>query len=474
MLTTKNFDYALLGNSYINYLISFGLLQREEKVLLINDERIKIGETFSQEVGELEILTLKQFGEYFDTSCLCEIDSFLNERKIFIKTAGKELFLSGMPSDRIKEFLRKFPSLFSDPQDLSDIFNDDFDQEVFDACERIVEDCFKFQTFPNFETTLLRKYLPKSLMDILDTFYQSYFVQTDYSNLLNEELRSLVFALQTLFHGKASDYLGELEFQHLFLTAFLPRYKINEKSLLEELDLSFKERGGFQKKTKIEDWQFYKDRLSYIQLHSFEGVIKPGLTFFCGEPHYDMPFKMVSENSFLESHCFPIIEAEHTTDKKQSDDFMMKEECLYYFIDENCFGVDTPFYLLDFQGKAPMAKVYFKNQGVCRNEGQIKHSLSEVLAKFCFKNFADENYFNLGDKSLETSQERIPLLPPITNFNKARPAFSKGLKTSPVQLFEYSSPEEIHSLKGVHYVGPGEGHSLGVFSLLLGVKNLAH
>ena len=108
----KDVYLTTVGKSFLSFIYSLSFLEKNHKVIVLDDERLKYGELFIDTFWELEKEFLKTWGREREIAPLKNLDEYLLKRQVIFVVGGKRVRLGDSPSRNLKELARKFPALY--------------------------------------------------------------------------------------------------------------------------------------------------------------------------------------------------------------------------------------------------------------------------------------------------------------------------------------------------------------------------
>tara|TARA_B100001971_G_C18268046_1_gene596571 strand:- start:54 stop:1391 length:1338 start_codon:yes stop_codon:yes gene_type:complete len=289
----REYDHVIIGKSYISLLKGLGELQRGKSVLIVDDERFQLGDKWIYNIGDLEKRLIHFYINSYGVDNAIELDNYLTKTNTMLYLNDKMIELSSSPFANIREFARKLPECFSSEfiDSLSTIDSENFNKEIDLFFNRIID-----YSLLRSNTDLLNFFIPenKNIEKIMSTFL-SYL---DNDSLKNKQLQ---YILQALFQTFFSNKISEVESRYLLCSILGTRYKVDRISLESQLLFEFKTRGGHIKSTKVINWEFYDQRLEYILLDSYEGLIRANLFSLLGHLNAELPFQYPTKNLLYKS-----------------------------------------------------------------------------------------------------------------------------------------------------------------------------
>jgi hypothetical protein len=278
----KKFDHILIGSSYISILKGIGELRKGNKVLIIDDERFSLGDHWLLNIGDLERRLLSFYCKSFGLDNSLNFENYLTKTNTMLYLNDKMIELSSSPFANIKEFARKIPECFSNEfiNSLSSMDSEQFDIEIDAYFNRIID-----LSLVKSNTNLASFFIPENqnIEKILSTFL-SYL---DSDSLRNKQLQ---YILQVLFQTFFSNKISEVESRYLLCSILGSRYQVDKQALIDQLIFEYKSLGGKVLKSRINNWEIYKDQLHYILLDSYEGVLQANKFSLYGHLGAELPF----------------------------------------------------------------------------------------------------------------------------------------------------------------------------------------
>lgn len=472
MLKDKNFDYCLIGKSYLSYLFSLFLQEKGKKVLLLDDSRVRFGPNWSCSIGEMEKHFLQLWGKELQLPPLENLDRYLAKSPTYLFLSQKRIKLGQEPRRNLQELLANTPELFLGHGDVFSLIQDlpefyeKFNNSMLEMGHQVAEayfqgreprprsrsktdqgNIFEQSSFPFFS---------KIFANFCDNFYLENSAQGQKEKEINFLQRTLIYLVQAFWQGKLSDYCSEWELYHIMVSFFTPRYKVLEDDLIRDLHGLLQERGIFFKSTQVESFQFVQGRLNFMELKSFEGVIHPQEVFHMGTFYAELPFRIDGPLSLYFCINFELHYPEALFTPFVGEKMIFSPEAQ--------MGTEIPLWTIEFsdanschghclfpQREGDRPDFYFSK---CQEK--ILQSLSELFPHFEPAKGEEKILFHKGqDEWVNTKQFR--------HFKKVKK--DPQLRTHQ-KIREHQKPGGKNSLLGLHYRGPLQGHSLGLLSFL--------
>lgn len=453
----KHFDNVLMGKSSLSCLLALGLLKANQRILVIDDERLSYGSLYSQNLGELEKEFLSIMAEDEDITPLKEINNYLQPAPQRFIVNERQIFLGRRPWQNFVELNRKFPEIFNQ-RGLTEVENilsssaakDEFDELVYSTSHRIAASAVRVDGVEQLNFTLFLNQCPELLKNLFEVFSQelSFFEQSEDPS--HRTTRGLLYVFRSFYQQQMGGEFDQIELFHLFMSILSPRYQLDDSVLTNDLlDLCLR-RGGQFKCTTVREWKFHKQAPWSIELASFDGIIHPQRISFFGGGLEKTPFRAESDIGQY---------------RGLQMSWRFESEFLKRFVGERFvvtevekLGTDVPWVLCDFNELGvdfviPVAyekgfKTSFIKQGLRRR------------LKTLLKRWIEDIEEVLIDESLDLDSEVWPhtsqFLSKKVNLNK--------------RLLDISTPGRPVRLNRVYYYGPLNQGQLGLLSGLLAIK----
>lgn len=177
ILEDKKIDHLIVGINYLSLMLSFDLLEKENKVLILDDERVKYGHFFLDHITNIELAYLHEWGKNLNLKCFSNLKSFCKVQKISFFIGNRYIVLGDKPSQNLNELLRKFPLIFRN-QKLSNVFENlslnknEFDQMMMRVLIQMGIDLYRFQSLERIDYSKLTSFLPPKVVEFFDFFYK--------------------------------------------------------------------------------------------------------------------------------------------------------------------------------------------------------------------------------------------------------------------------------------------------------------
>ncbi|WP_127716223.1 hypothetical protein [Halobacteriovorax sp. HLS] len=454
----KNVDMAVIGHNYLSYLFGFDLLSKKQKILILDDERIKYGGLFGRQLSELERVFLKTWGEDNKLEPLINIDRFLSQQDVHFYINKTKLVLGASPFENLYELSRKFPNFFLaiDGEfgvDLDTEKKESFDVEFLSFCHRMGRNACRFSNLQNLSIDTFLNHCPVELKKIFTLFKENIRrMILDTSN--HWDYKSLIYGAKSFYQSRMSIASSDLEIFHLFHCLISPFYLLNEDKIIEEILPLFESRGGQLKRTHVREWKFYKRSPWSLELASFEGIIHPARVALLGGLPEKLPLKVRPDNKCYKNVVSSV--------KFYEQSHLSKG--VHILVRDNRIGTDQSLIVLDNISDQSMARA---QQFVLKRKGQkidfFKSSLRDWLS--------DDLHYVLGEKiQYEAVEEfhfgdEVFISEPLNFFERSNIHLPKKTK-----IYDSANPLYKSKLDNVFYFGPYKDAQLGLLTAMVDIK----
>ncbi len=452
----KNVDMALIGHNYLSYLLSFDLLAKNKKVLMLDDERLKYGALFGRQVCELERSFLKTWGEDSKVEPFINLDRYLTQTTLHFHADQSIVHLGRTPFDNLMELCRKFPLLFLKANgevsfENTPEFKEKVNGEFLSFCHRVGQNTCRFSSLQSISLDTFLNHCPATIKELFLLFKSNveelYVQESKYW-----EYKSFLYSAKAFFQSRMSLKSSEIELFHLFHSILSPFYKLKEDKINAELKNIFEERGGQLKRTHVREWKFYKESPWSIELASFEGIIHPTRVSLLGGIPEKLPLKVFPDNK-----CYKNVTSQITISENSNI-----EDGIYILSKNNRIG--TNYSLMVFEKNEFHCQV---EQYVLKKKGQkisfftkdlnswLKDDLTELIPGI--RSFSMSSDFEFGDEVF------------VAEGNVGR--IKNGIQLPKrVRIYDTSNPILKRKLNNVYYFGPYKDSHLGLFTTLADIK----
>lgn len=442
----KYFHNVLIGNNFMSCILGIGLLKANKKILLIDDQQLEYGELYMSSFGEVEKNFLEVLGQDEELAPLLNLSSYLEVTPLRMCVEQKQIFLGqDRPWKNLVELSRKLPELFGEEgvDYCQNILNDesgaqDFDELFFSTCSRMATTAVRVDGATELNFQVFLNQFPEKMKDLFMAFK---------SHSTNPRMLGHFYLWSSYYQQRITQEFSDVEVLHLFLSLLGPRYRLDQKSLNEDLLEICQELGGQFKSTSVRDWKFHKSAPWCIELASFDGIVHPQhLSFFC--PGFQkMPF-------FLEetSQQYKGLNLTWSFDPKVLS--RLKGQSIMGTGLKD-LGTDFPWWMAQFYEDrvelmvpildAPGTKLKF-----------VTRALSLKLQDWLFP--------WLGESVSKPESESFKISSEVMSYGASKS------KTQSVSLLDLTRARSQQSLKNVHYYGPLGKSPMGLFSGLLAIK----
>lgn len=471
----KHFDYVLLGKSYLSCMMSLGLLKRDKKVLLIDDDRLNYGDNFLFQFCTWEKDFIRSYGEDEGIVALANIDNYLSSSPLTFVIDKRPILLGDSPFLNLLELMRKFPEFidFESLPELTEFLAKDNAQAEFDeiylaTIRRLAGNTVRFSGFDSHSVDVFINQCPELLQKIVRHFMQRLTVLSDEESASGDLAKTFLYLTQSVYHFQFKISCIQLELFHLFMSLLSAQFECDGESLTNDLLAEHLKAGGQFKKTTVREWKFHQGKPWSIELASFDGIVHPQhVSFFGGIPE-GLPLK--STPDFQGHRAVKVV---WKTVKKEGDLFLRSSNNRHFFAKTEWVGTDFPwcsFRLVDDHWVFILPTPYhlgFKTSFIQEALYQfLREQIPDLLgpiegAEFLKNGLIDEQIFLTADIWTEAALMGVPQLKAI--YGREKLSWTDG-----------SRPDPRQKLKKISYFGPLNSHSLGLISSLGDIKDHQH
>ncbi|MFN8369666.1 MAG: hypothetical protein U0T83_03470 [Bacteriovoracaceae bacterium] len=443
----RDINCLIVGNNYLAYILSIIGQQGRKGNLLLDDDRVNLGSEWKNHIGVLERKYLENLGNRYGIGSLEKIGNYLELSSLIISFDKKFFYATESISLNFKEVFRRFPDLVG-PSLIEAMnclaFSDvDFDQEASLIIKKL--------EVKEGKIVLENSKLQKLITLLFD----------NYNNSTDLNVKHFWQYVELLFQQKISKDHTLDEFTHLVLALISPRYIINEKKLIKDLKNELVNKGGLFKNAHISNWQFIKKKVSYLELNSFEGVIRPESVYFVGKPNVVMPIRM---RSIGPVYTMAHLKIEHL--KKADTIFKDLHNVFITYFPFERWGKDIFFTRIALSSDGATAKVIFPLGKGVRSKfylSDMKKIVFEILNSIALSNLNETEILkSISIVEEETFDEFIDL----RKFKDHKKQNRKFLIT------EFNHPQLGHQINNIVYLGPRKYYSYGVLSQFREIINI--
>lgn len=288
----KHFDHVLIGKNFLSLLMALGLLKRQKKVLLIDDERLRYGESYLSRLCAWEKDFLGTYSEDESINTLTHIENYITPISQAYHIEDRLLVMGESPYLNLIELMRKFPEFLPLEKlgEWSEFMKRDQAQKEFDelfqaTIRRLAANSARFSGFERQSVDVFINQCPDILQKVVRLFIERITVLSAQKNETGDLCKTFLYLTQGLFHFQLKISCVSLELFHLFLSLISTQFETDLERLTEDLLEEFRSGGGQFKKTSVREWKFHKLKPWSIELASFDGIVHPQhVSFFGGLP----------------------------------------------------------------------------------------------------------------------------------------------------------------------------------------------
>lgn len=446
-MLNKNIDYTIVGHNFFSYLMGIGLAARNNKVLILDDDRFNHGDLFTDSLTILDLEILKKWGEKYDVPPLKKMEEYIQFSPISFFIGKKEVILGDNPSRNYIELSRKFPKFFSMRN-----MSENFDQGVFQIANNLAEAFYTDQNLLRLSKRL-EGFKHLEIMKKFEEFYILFFQKDKWDMMLQSEFNSFIALSRGFFHNRLSINGTRSELMHLFFSLLSPHFQFNHEQLVADLLTYYRSAGGEFKKLNLAALKFHRGVLSSFEFESFEGIISPGHLLFIGGEPIGLPILLKEKVTVYNSQ-----EVKFLLEKNVPHSLVGKK---ILFSSPIKTGTSWPFWQASFNENSIIFNiVMLKRQGIKEDfvANKVIDYLFEDLA-FLFP----EHKFILKNSELKFT---LDVLVEDNNIN-AHVDEAPKVNLRPTTVYSKISPFSFFKLKNVSYLGPYSGNTHGIFSSLI-------
>lgn len=433
----KDFHHAIIGNNFLSLMLAIEWLHQGRDVLILDDDRMQLGDLFSNDLGLLELLFLKSWGEERHIECLSSIERYLEPRHYYLIGDDVRVKLGLRPSENWREFTRK---IFHSEL----VLDDEFDQNWIQYISRISQAFFRYGSYQQLTPDKLLVYATPTIKDVYNDFSQ--FIKSP----RNFKTESIIRSALGYYSNRVDGIIDEADIFFLFTSIMSPRFSLNQKLLVDELLNAFLGLKGHYKETRMREWLFHKRKPWSVELSSYEGIIHPKHLTFVGARPTGMPFGLD-----------PI--DEHFATLSISADFpsnhSFSSEGFYVVSSQEKLGTHLPFWFLEVKSDKLLTRLLFPSQDGMKITfieakvlDQLKSMLPKILPNLPFEELSNIK-LNFSSEVFVCAKQRV------------KPLSGHGLVK--LSIFDSSNPGVHEKLKNVDYIGPYRLPKMGLFSSLV-------
>lgn len=452
-MINKNVDYALVGHNYLTFLLSEGLLNRNKKVLLLDDDRFNYGDFFTNSLTNIDLLFIKKYGELTNSTPLLEIDKFITTEPRFFYLGKKQILLGRSPAQNLKELCRKLPEFFSVPDNFN--FSEEdcnrFDLEFNSFCEKVIARLLS----PDKNNRLYQNFY-ESAGELLKTIFDQFISKIAQRNSASEEskflLSSFLYMTRGFYQSHFSISGSKVELIHNLLCLLSPYYRLNYHSLNANLLERFTQKGGEFKKLNLADLKFQRGVIKGLELESYDGLVLPKKIIFVGGHPMGLSIRFERPRNVF--NCLSV-----EVDCNNIPHELIGRRIIFSSVMK--VSTSRPLFELHIsENKLVLNIVVQKKNGIKVEfiQGQILEDLKSDL-NFIFPNWDVQ----FGKYSMKFSHDIF--IEEFSNSQKIKNEFK--LKNKLTDLLFFMDPILFNRPKNVYYLGPYNDGFLGTLSSLI-------
>lgn len=456
-------------------MMSLGLLKRQKKVLLIDDERLNYGENFLFQFCSWEKDFIRSYGEDEGIVPLANIENYLSSSPLTFIIDKRPLLLGDSPFLNLLELMRKFPEFLNveSMPEMTEFLNkknaqNEFDEMYLATMRRLAGNTVRFSGFESHSVDVFTNQCPEFLQKIVRLFMQRLTLLSDEESAEGDLAKTFLYLTQSVYHFQFKISCIKLELFHLFMSLLSAQFECDGEALTRDLLEEHIKAGGQFKKTTVREWKFHQGKPWSIELASFDGIVHPQhVSFFGGIPE-GLPLK--SSPEFQGHRAVKVV-------WKKSDgvdhQLLRCSKNRLFFAKTEWIGTDFPwcsFRLIDDHWVFVLPTPYqkgFKTSFIQNALHQfLKEQVPELLGplqgmEFLNHELLEEQIFLTADIWTEESLLGGAQLKAI--YSRDKLSWTDG-----------SRPDPHQKLKKISYFGPLNSQSLGLISSLGDIKDHQH
>ena len=451
----KYMDMALVGKSYLSVLLSLELLEQGQEVLILDDDRMGMGDFHVERLFSLEKEYLKNWGQEKNLEPLRSIDKYLTNVSSRFVFDDMHISLGESPAHNYRELVRKMSGAFSSSDKGMGICEslegmEEFNDIYFEYCNRLGKIAYSYKDVNAANLKTLQQKCPPALKNIYSSL-EDFFQNRRYEKFW-WKLKTFLYMSQGIFQKKLSLEPEPLERFHIFLCLLSPFYELDQEKIFEDLVEINLKKGGQFKRTSIREWIFHKGKPWSVGLSSYEGIIHPKKMAFIG----GIPCgNLVALKPAIEHYTSLDIELEFA---KSPVGFPLHERVVFSGIGN--MGSTFPLWEGVFnEDKAVLKFMIFAERG--RKVDFVRHRVREHLFNN-LEQLAPGTSKIVKDMSMTYGRE--------VWIDKTK-KITKKSDASLVSLVDFTRLEKRNSLRGVYYFGPYKETSFGSLGMLMEINN---
>lgn len=434
----KDFHTAIVGSNYLSLILAIDLMKNGKDVLVLDDDRMELGELFGTDIGLLELMFLKSWGQERKIEPLSNIDQLIVAKPFTVLGDHTWLSLGNRPQENVYEFSRRFALPLTS-------VDEEFDQNWLQFVSKVAQAYFRYGGFQQITPDKLLVYAPPSIKELFEQFKLFMATPRDWP------CESLLSTLMSYFSKRIDILSDDGDIFFLFVALFSPRYLLKQDLLVEQLLATYKELNGYFKQTRMREWLFHKQKPWSIELASYEGIIHPKQLTFIGSLPKGMPLGL---NPLVDHYV--IIEASSPLDSRFS---ALQKYGLMIMTSEKSLGTESPFWFVEFQESKMLVRLLFPSSKGMKLEFLKTEALKRLSKKLPLidPRLQDEVF----EWDLKLTSEVFVHVPKLRSSNVNTHSLLK------LGLFDSSSPGVDQKLRNVDYFGPFRAPKMGLFSSMV-------
>ncbi|OFZ24837.1 MAG: hypothetical protein A2381_04280 [Bdellovibrionales bacterium RIFOXYB1_FULL_37_110] len=452
----KNVDLLIVGKNYLSLLMGIENVLKKRNVLLLDDDRYKLGDDYLNGINEFEKLFLEEWIDQKGIGELVDLSKYLKHQDNIFLLGNKRLRLGRDYWSNLYEMVRKLDFNWELKNDLEGALNLSFKTEfnelmgfyLKDQAHRLVD--LKISAdflYEQFLTTA-----PEIIKHLFKVTKGGLLSNLNKPTIRDQYIQALLFASRGFYQYDTDSNIGDAEFFHLFISMLAPYYQIDHEKLILDLLNLYQKQNGIFKKTSICDWSFDKFRPWALELSSYEGIVHPRKTaLFFGKLN-DPCFKLEPEG--------PLYSSIGIRCTLNNSTFEPMSNTKYIICSDTMIGTNRPFWWLKISDNQLLAKCFIDFQKATKLSF-IREELEQFFAseiKIYFPDLADQ----IIAKDISFDHDICMVAQTRHNEIELRP-----------RLVYQPKGQITHPTRDMFYLGPYNKKAAGLISTLMELNHIS-
>ena len=452
----KNVDLLIVGKNYLSLLMGIENVLNKKNVLLLDDDRYKLGDDYLNGINEFEKLFLEEWIDQKGIGNLVDLSKYLKHQDNIFLLGNKRLRLGRDYWSNLYELVRKLDFNWELKNDLEGALNLSFKKEFNELMGYYLKD----QSHRLVDLKISADFLYEQFLTTAPEIVKHLFRVTKEGLLSNlkqptvrdQYIQALLFASRGFYQYDTDSNIGDAEFFHLFISMLAPYYQIDHEQLILDLLNLYQKQNGIFKKTSICDWSFEKFKPWALELSSYEGIVHPRKTaLFFGKLN-DPSFKLEPEGPMYSS-----ISIKCTLNDVA---FEPISNTKYIICSDTMIGTNRPFWWLKVSGNQLLAKCFIdfkKATKLSFIRDELEHFFSSEI-KIYFPDLVDK----IVTKDITFDHDICMVAQTNHKNNELRP-----------RLVYQPKGQITHPTQDMFYLGPYNKKAAGLISTLMELNHIS-